>query len=133
MSYVFGKRSKESLSTCNSALQTLAKKALATSPMDFSIICGHRNKQDQDKAFSDGTSKLRWPRSKHNKQPSLAFDAVPYPLDWNDLDSFKDLGEHIKSTWESLSLEEKEGWDLSWGGDWKSFKDYPHYELIKLK
>jgi peptidoglycan LD-endopeptidase CwlK len=131
MSFVFSRRSKKNLEACEIPLQTLATKALATSPIDFTIICGYRGKKDQDKAFSSGASKVKFPNSKHNKWPALAFDAVPYPLDWHDIKSFQELGDHIIETWGSMTDEEKMGFDLSWGGTWKSFKDYPHYELRK--
>ena len=42
------------------------------------IVCGHRNKEDQNKAFAEGKSKLKWPKGKHNKLPSQAVDAAPY-------------------------------------------------------
>jgi hypothetical protein len=61
MSFVFSRRSKKNLETCEIPLQTLATKALATSPIDFTIICGYRGKKDQDKAFSSGASKLKFP------------------------------------------------------------------------
>jgi len=133
MSYVFGRRSRIALDTCELPLKLLAHKAIATSPMDFSIICGHRGKADQDKAVKDGTSKVQWPHSKHNSWPSMAFDAVPYPLDWDDLDSFKALGEHIKATWSSMDEKDKLNHDLVWGGDWKNFKDYPHFEIVRKR
>jgi peptidoglycan LD-endopeptidase CwlK len=77
MSFVFSRRSKKNLETCEIPLQTLATKALATSPIDFTIICGYRGKKDQDKAFSSGASKLKFPNSKHNKWPALGEVAIP--------------------------------------------------------
>jgi peptidoglycan L-alanyl-D-glutamate endopeptidase CwlK len=107
------------------------QKALALGVMDFTVICGHRNKADQDKAYAAGHSKLKFPRSKHNSWPSLAVDVVPYPLDWKDIDAFKRLGVVIKQAWASMSEAERGGYTLSWGGDWTSFRDYPHWELRK--
>jgi peptidoglycan L-alanyl-D-glutamate endopeptidase CwlK len=129
--FKFGKRSMSNLSTCEEALQKLAHKALATSPKDFTIICGHRNKAEQDAAFKSGNSQLKFPTSKHNKLPSQAFDFCPYPLDWDDIKSFTEIGEHILGTWEDM--EEKEDWDIEWGGQWKKFKDYPHIQITRRK
>ena len=28
-----------------------------------------------------------------------------------------------------MTTEEKEGWNLHWGGDFKNFVDMPHWEL----
>ncbi len=131
MSFVFSRRSRKNLETCEIPLQTLATKALATSPIDFTIICGYRDKKGQDEAFASGASKVKFPNSKHNSWPALAFDAVPYPLDWHDIKSFQELGDHIIETWGTMTDDEKMGFDLSWGGNWKKFKDYPHYELRK--
>ena len=34
-----------------------------------------------------------------------------------------EVASHIKSVAQTLGIE------IEWGGDWKSFKDYPHYQL----
>jgi peptidoglycan L-alanyl-D-glutamate endopeptidase CwlK len=129
--FKFSKRSITSLLTCEEALQKLAKTALETSTKDFTIICGYRSKADQDAAFARGDSQLKWPASKHNKFPSQAFDFCPYPLDWKDIDSFKEIGEHILDTWDGM--EESSEWDIEWGGHWRKFKDYPHIQITRRK
>jgi peptidoglycan LD-endopeptidase CwlK len=129
--FKFSKRSITSLLTCEEALQRLAKTALETSTKDFTIICGYRSKADQDAAVAKGNSQLKFPTSKHNKFPSQAFDFVPYPLDWEDLDSFKAIGEHILDTWDGM--EESSDWDIEWGGHWRKFKDYPHIQIRRNK
>lgn len=129
MSYKFGKRSATNLYQCHRVLQKLAEKSLETSPRDFSIICGHRSKEEQDKAFAEGKSKLRFPKSAHNSSPAMAFDFAPYPLDWTDITSFIEVGEHILQTFEGM--EESEEFEIQWGGNWKSFKDYPHIQISR--
>lgn len=126
---VLSPRSLAALETCGGPLQILMKKAIGRT--DFTIIIGHRTKEAQDLAFKTGHSKQSWPHSKHNSVPSLAVDIAPYPINWEDVDAFKRLSDIIKETWESLSEEEKGGWSLEWGGDWKSFKDLPHYQITK--
>jgi peptidoglycan L-alanyl-D-glutamate endopeptidase CwlK len=101
---------------------------------DFSVICGHRSKEDQDKAFAEGHSKLKWPNSKHNKVPSEAVDIVPYPVDWNDIGRFENLGQIVMQVWESgIDPEDKDGWELIWGKNFKGLVDYPHFELRRKK
>ena len=117
----FGKRSKSRLATTHSLLQEIMSEAIKE--YDFSVLCGHRGKEDQNKAFDGGNSKLRFPKSKHNQMPSIAVDIAPYPIDWNDLDRFKAVGKIVKR------IAEEKGIDITWGGDWHSFKDYPHFEL----
>jgi len=96
---------------------------------DCTVLVGHRGKAEQDAAFADGKSKLRWPKSKHNLTPSLAVDVVPYPIDWRDLDRFRALAVVVRRCWNAIPAAERDGYDLAWGGDWISFRDYPHWEL----
>ena len=129
----FSKRSKEKLKEAEPLLRELMTRAIMTSNSDFSVICGHRTEEEQNEAYRKGYSKLKYPRSKHNKIPSMAVDVVPYPLDWSDIASFKELAEHIKSVWSTMEYENATGdWELVHGGDWK-MRDYPHWELRKKK
>lgn len=121
----FSKRSKDNLATCHENLQLIAKDAIKL--IDFTVIEGHRGKQAQQVAVARGTSKTPWPKSKHNKLPSLAFDFIPYPFDgdWGKKNhpKFIAIGKVL------LTCAEKRGIKASYGGDWKSFKDYPHFQL----
>jgi len=53
-----------------------------------------------------------------------AVDCLPYPIDWNDIDRFKNLAAHM------LNAARIENVKIIWGGDWKE-KDYPHFELAE--
>ena len=123
----FSDKSDRNLNSCHHLLQRLMDSVIID--YDFSVICGHRGEKEQNDAYSKGNSKLKWPNSKHNSMPSLAVDIVPYPLDWKNISSFKALALQVKKVWDKIPEAEREGFDLSWGGDWKTFKDYPHYEL----
>lgn len=123
----FSGRSLKRLDECHPLLRRLMLSVVEET--DISIICGARGEAEQNKAYALGHSKLRWPQSKHNLSPSMAVDAVPFPIDWKDIDRFKELGQIVKQHWERIPAEERSGASLSWGGDWKTFKDYPHWEL----
>ena len=125
----FSGRSLTKLKECHPLLQRLMTDAIQT--VDFSVICGYRGKDEQELAYQSGHSKLRWPQSKHNSTPSLAVDVVPYPIDWDDIAAFHMLSDAVKESWSSIPEAERDGFELSWGGDWKKFRDYPHYELRK--
>lgn len=130
MSYQYGVRSLKRLSECEPPLKLLMERVLEVSPHDITILCGARGKDEQLAAYKAGNSKLRWPKSKHNKTPSQAVDIAPWPIDWKDLNAFKEMAELVKATWDSFTIEEKAGWNLVWGGDWTTFLDYPHFELV---
>lgn len=130
---VYSKTSEEHLSTCHFDLRRLFREVLKI--MDHSILCGHREKEEQDKAFQEGNSKLSWPRSKHNQDPSLAVDAMPYPVDWQDVERTFYFAGIVKGIAHCLGI------PIRWGGDWNSdtrvkderFRDLAHYELIATK
>ena len=127
----FSRKSLERLETCDHRIQMVIKRAITR--VDFTVLCGHRGKQEQEDAFERGASKLRWPQSKHNKTPSLAVDVAPFPIDWDNLDRFRELAAVI------LDEAGKLGIKMRWGADWNQngsekderFRDYPHFELIE--
>ena len=67
--------SRKRLNSCHSLLQTLV--AEVNKVMFVNVSVGYREKAEQDKAFSEGKSKLKYPQSKHNQIPSLAVDIYP--------------------------------------------------------
>ena len=96
------------------------------------VICGHRNKEDQDKAHEQGFSKLKYPKSKHNCVPSKAMDIIPDAGGWDaGREQFILMIGMIKGI--ALNL----GIPIRWGGDWDSdndltdqtFFDLAHIEL----
>lgn len=106
---------------------------------DNTILTGHRNKEEQDAHYYAKRSKVKWPNSKHNKYPSKAVDAAPYPIPdnwgadhWKDLVHFYIFAGIVKYEAKRLGL------SIRWGGDWNSdndfkdnrFEDLVHFELI---
>jgi peptidoglycan L-alanyl-D-glutamate endopeptidase CwlK len=123
----FSNRSRTNLDSCHVVLRRVM--TLAIEKADFTILCGHRGKEEQEAAFEAGNSKLQWPRSKHNIYLSHAVDIAPYPIDWQDEARFIALSGEVKRAWAAMTKDAKMGYDLVWGGDWVSFRDYPHYEI----
>jgi len=128
--FSFSRSSLAKLDTCHPVLKLLMTRVLDASPHDMTVLCGHRNQEDQDRAYVLGNSKLKWPNSKHNSTPSMAVDVAPYPVDWNNIDSFKQLAVIVKSVWDEMTDDERDGYHLVHGADWK-MKDWPHWELRK--
>jgi hypothetical protein len=129
MSYKFGQRSLANLSTCHPKIQEILNEAIQY--IDFTVTCGTRSKEDQDKAFADGNSKLKWPNSKHNSNPSRAADVAPYPIDWNDIKRFAYLMGIIKGIAHAKGIKIVTGCDWDSDGDITDhkFMDWPHFEL----
>jgi len=94
---------------------------------DITILDGQRGKEAQEKAFSEGHSRAHFGQSAHNWAPALALDVCPYPIDWKDIPRFVALSKVVKAKAKELGV------DITYGGDWKSIKDYPHYELSDWK
>lgn len=125
----FGATSKKHLATLHPDLQRVLNEAIEH--VDFSITCGFRNQADQDRAFAQGLSKLKWPHGEHNKQPSMAVDVAPFPLNWNDREAFTLLSGVIYGIACMMGVKLRLGAD--WDGDFNTlehqFMDRPHLEL----
>lgn len=107
--------------------------------MDHTILEGRRGKEDQNKAFESGKSKLQWPNGKHNTltdtELSQAVDATPYPVD------FKDINRHCFFAGIVIGVAHNMGIRLRWGGAWdmdynkiisdQNFDDLVHFELVE--
>ena len=125
----FGKSSRKQLETCDPRLQKLFEKVVLN--FDCTIIEGHRNKEKQNKAYKQGNSKLMFPKGKHNANPSMALDAIPYPVDWEDRERQTLFAGFVLGIAKSLDI------NIRWGGDWdmdfevqdNKFDDFPHFEL----
>lgn len=123
MGYSFGKRSLSALATCHPALQAVAHRALELSAVDFTVTEGHRGRAAQEAAFAAKKSKAHFGESFHNFIPSRALDVVPYPVDWDDVRKFREIALAFDQAARELGVV------LRWGGDFESFRDYPHFEI----
>lgn len=131
----FGGNSTKQLSECHSDLQFLFHEVIIH--WNCAVLCGHRGEQEQNRAFREGRSKLKYPHSKHNEKPSRAADVVPWfgkfpHIRWEDREAFYCFGGFV------LGVAAKMGIEIRWGGDWdrdeelhdQTFFDLPHFELI---
>ena len=130
MTYTFSVRSWNKLNTygVHPDIKRLMLEAIKTTPIDFTIIETVRTIKKQRENIKKGVSKTL--KSKHIPQFCSsgyceAIDIAPYPIDWSDLERFRALAAHIKQTAQKLNI------PITWGGDWKTIVDMPHYELKK--
>lgn len=107
-------------------LRLLLMEAIKDSPLDFTITETVRTLERQKELYTAGKSRTL--KSRHIPQTNIsgyaeAVDIAPYPIDYKDLNRFKKLSEHIKKKANQLGI------PITWGGDWKSLVDMPHYEI----
>lgn len=117
--------SLQRLNTCHPDLIRVVKKVVETYPIIVPPQGGFRGREEQNAAFERGNSRLLWPNSKHNADPSLAIDLVPSPVNWNDIHEFCYMAGFV------IATAQQEGVNLLWGGRWKKIKDYPHFEIVE--
>ncbi|MDF7676084.1 M15 family metallopeptidase [Neisseriaceae bacterium ESL0693] len=142
--YKLSKRSLERMAGVDASLVKVVKRAIEITQQDFSITEGLRSREECCVNYGKGrtaaqctakgvpakyaqpnVSKVTWLnnpfKSKHAE--GKAVDVVPYPVDWNDLDKFHAIATAMKQAAKELGVK------VEWGGDWKTTKDYPHFEV----
>ena len=117
----YSQRSLNNLRGIHPDLRRVIDRALQDSPLDFVVIEGLRSVDRQKQLVASGASRTM--NSRHIT--GHAVDLMPIgpngpAFDWPLYD---ELGPAVKAA------AEKEGVALDWGGDWKSFRDGPHFEL----
>jgi len=114
----FSKRSQQHLAEIHIDLYEVVFLARLLSEVPFEITDGLRTIEEQRNYFNNGFSKTM--RSKH--LDGLAVDVVPIPVTWEP-EAFYPIAEAMKQAADILDT------PIVWGGDWRTFKDYPHFEL----
>ena len=138
--FAWGEKSRVRLATCHPAIAAVMTRAIEITPFDLIIVCGWRGEAEQNQAYAEKKSKLRWPQSKHNHtvngQPmSLAVDVAPYvggTIPWKEPVLF-----HLMAGVVFAAAAER-GVKIRWGGNWgpswapslNRFVDLPHFELL---
>ena len=130
--YKFSEASQKNLDTCDHHLKILFEQVITR--RDCAVVCGHRGEVDQNAAFNSGKSKLKFPLSKHNTDPSEAVDVYPCVNGRiaTDEDSCRVFGGFV------MGMASAMGMSIRWGGDWdrdadvndNTFNDLVHFETI---
>lgn len=138
--FEFGARSTRNLETCDERLERIARRALAYGILDFSCIEGHRSTKRQQRLFHSGKTTLDGidDKSKHQTDPALAMDLLPYPGKLNGVDVWEDYPRFCRLAGLIQAAAAEEGIKIRWGGDWdgdgnnadSKFDDFPHFELV---
>ena len=115
------KKSLEKLSGVHPDLVRVILKAAELSPVEFVVTEGLRTIERQSELVKKGASKTM--RSRHIT--GHAVDLAPKvngQVRW-DWPLFYKLAPAVKLAASSLKI------PIEWGGDWKTFKDGPHFQL----
>lgn len=127
MSFAFGARSRSRLASVHPDLQRVLLRAIGVSAIDFTILEGLRTIERQRLLFAQGATRTM--RSRHLPHPadglSRAVDVAPFvdgEVRW-DWPLYYRLATIIKNA------AAKEHVLVDWGGDWRTFKDGPHWQL----
>ena len=127
----FSDKSISNLTTCDTRLQQVFRRVVRD--FDCSILEGHRVKERQNQMVAEGKSQVPWPGGRHNTMPSMAVDATPYPIVWNDRERQTLFAGFVLATAKAMGIE------LRWGGDWDNdtevrdngFDDLVHFEIVE--
>ena len=120
--YKLSKKSQERLETCDERLITIVNDVCKV--MDVTVLCGHRGKEEQEKAFNEGKSRAHFGQSYHNASPSLAVDIAPYPINWDANDPRWEIMCNLV-----LYIANRYRIKVKLGRDFTNLKDYPHIEI----
>ena len=121
MSFVLGRRSLERLDGVHEDLVRVVKRAITMTRVDFGVTEGLRSEERQRELFAAGASFTM--NSRH--LTGHAVDLIAYigsrvSWDWP-------LYDQLCNAMKMAALEEDV--TVEWGGDWKSFRDGPHFQL----
>ncbi len=120
-SFTFSARSKQRLEGVHPDLVKVVQRALELSKVDFAVVEGLRTPQRQKELFASGATRTM--NSRH--LTGHAVDLAPFiagQLRW-DWPPFYEIAKAMKAAAAELGVA------ITWGGDWRTFKDGPHWEL----
>jgi len=114
-------RSESRLQGVHPDLVKVTRRALELSTVDFGITEGLRTQERQKQMVAQGSSQTM--NSRH--LTGHAVDVVAYigsDISW-DMPLYQQIAQAFKQASAELSI------PVEWGGDWKTLKDGPHFQL----
>jgi len=119
--FKLGKRSIANLEGVHPALVCVVVRALEITEVDFAVIEGVRSRERQAKLVAKGASMTM--NSRHLTGHAVDLAAwVDGGIRW-DWPLYYKLAAAMKQASEEMNIQ------ITWGGDWKKFKDGPHFQL----
>jgi len=125
--FILSARSLQRLEGVHPQLVEIVKLAIRRTPVDFTVVEGLRTAERQRELVAKGASQTQ--NSLHLKQVDgygRAVDLAPLvggAIPWDRWEEFRRLADVVKACAAELGV------PVEWGGDWKSFKDGPHFQI----
>ena len=119
--FKLGKRSIERLQGVKTDLVRVVERAIELSTVDFTVLEGLRSPERQQTLVASGASQTL--NSRHITGHAVDLGAwVDNQVDWS-WPLYTKIANAMKAAATELGI------PIVWGGDWKTFKDGPHFEL----
>lgn len=138
---ILSKRSQENLKGVHPNLVKLMEESIKNSPIDFTITEGIRTVEEQKELYAQGRTKkgpivttkdgVKNKSNHQTKADGFGYAVDLYPningkvqvVDKDTVPNLKKIAAHIKIVAKELNI------NITWGGDWKTPYDPPHFEL----
>ena len=119
--FKLGKRSIERLQGVHPDLVRVVERAIDLTPVDFTVLEGLRSPERQQTLVASGASQTL--NSRHITGHAVDLGAwVDNQVDWS-WPLYAKIANAMKAAAKELGVA------IVWGGDWRTFKDGPHFEL----
>jgi peptidoglycan L-alanyl-D-glutamate endopeptidase CwlK len=121
MTFRLSQKSIDRLSGVHPDLVAVVKRALEITEVDFAVLEGVRSRTRQEQLFKQKATKTM--NSRHLTGHAVDLGAyVGGSIRW-DWPLYYQIADAMKAAAVELEV------PLTWGGDWKTFPDGPHFEL----
>jgi peptidoglycan L-alanyl-D-glutamate endopeptidase CwlK len=119
--FKLGRRSVERLQGVHPDLVRVVERAIDLTPVDFTVLEGLRSPERQQALVASGASQTL--NSRHITGHAVDLGAwVDNQVDWS-WPLYAKIANAMKAAANELGV------SIVWGGDWRTFKDGPHFEL----
>ena len=123
--YKLGQRSQSRLKGVHPDLVKVVERAIEITTVDFTVLEGLRDPARQKTLMESGASQTL--NSRHITGHAVDLGAwVDNQVDWS-WPLYHKITAAMKEAAKELNV------SIVWGGDWRTFKDGPHFELDRRK
>jgi peptidoglycan L-alanyl-D-glutamate endopeptidase CwlK len=122
MGFALGQRSRERLKGVDDRLVKVVERAIEITEIDFTVLEGLRTPERQKQLVNEGFSQTL--KSKHLTGHAVDLGALVNGVVSWDKEPYYKIEKAMKQAANELNIK------VRWGGDFKSFFDAPHWELV---